>query len=56
MMVISIVSRQDELSEEQVREEGDLVEEYVTNVTWRGEVCQQVQVGRSVKEGLIGLE
>ena len=40
------MTRQDELTEEQVREEADLVEEYVTNVTWRGEVCQQVQVGR----------
>ena len=48
MMVTSIMTRQDELTEEQVREEGNLVEEYLTNVTWRGEVCPQVQVGRSM--------
>ena len=41
-----IVARQEELTEKQVREEADLIDEYVTNFTWRGEVCQQVQVGR----------
>ena len=24
--------------------EGDLIEEYITNSTWRGEVCHKVQV------------
>ena len=44
--------REDELTEEQVREEGELVDEYLTNVTWRGEVCHQVQVVTSF--GLVG--
>ena len=51
MMMTSIMTRQDELTEEQVREEADLVEEYLTNVTWRGEVCRQVQVGRCREVG-----
>ena len=42
--MIIIIIRQDDLTEELLREEGELIEEYITNVTWRGEVCQQVQV------------
>ena len=50
-MMITMIIRQDDLTEEQVRQEGDLVEEYVTNVTWRGEVCHQVQVSRTKYTG-----
>ena len=58
--MILIIIRQDDLTEELLRVEGDLVEEYITNVTWRGEICLHVghhvhlHVGRHVSHHVIG--
>ena len=40
----SFSTRQEDLTAEKLRLEGDLIEEYITNSTWRGEVCPKVQV------------
>ena len=40
----SFLTRQEDLTAEKLRLEGDLIEEYITNSTWRGEVCHKVQV------------
>merc|ERR1719454_247905 len=49
-------ARLEDLTEEKLRLEGDLIEEYITNSTWRGEVCHKVQERHRVYEYWVSTE
>jgi len=49
-------ARQEDLTAEKLRLEGDLIEEYITNSTWRGEVCPKVQERHRVYEYWVSTE